>query len=60
MIAREPLLVVTFVDADGIAQISRIFQTIGAARRWAKWLSGFSWASNVRIMKGGAGGMEVK
>jgi hypothetical protein len=37
--------------------ISRMFRTIGAARKWATWCSR-TWPT--RIMKGGAGGMEVK
>jgi len=38
---------------------SRIFQTIKAARKWAKWLSDFDYASRVEIFKGGAGGEVV-
>ena len=37
--------------------ISRFFNTIRAARKWAQWCSK-TWPS--RIMKGGAGGEEVK
>lgn len=37
--------------------ISRYFQTIRAARRWATWCSK-TWPT--RIMKGGRGGVEVK
>lgn len=38
---------------------SRIFQTIKAARKWAKWLASFDYASRVEIFKGGAGGEVV-
>lgn len=37
--------------------ISRYFQTLRAARRWAKWTAK-TWPS--RILRGGAGGEEVK
>jgi hypothetical protein len=37
--------------------ISRIFQTIRAARRWARWCAQ-TWPT--RIMLGGQGGQEVK
>ena len=37
--------------------VSRYFQTLKGARNWAKWCR--KTFSQVRIMKGGPGGMEV-
>jgi hypothetical protein len=51
---------VTAVYADGNEQVSRFFDTLRAARRWAKWLASQDFARKVRIMAGGPGGMEVK
>lgn len=51
---------VTAVYADGQEQVSRFFDTLRAARKWAKWLTGQTFTRQVRIMAGGAGGMEVK
>ena len=41
-------------------EVSRFFDTLRAARKWAKWLASQNFARQVRIMAGGAGGMEVK
>jgi hypothetical protein len=51
---------VTAIYADGQEQVSRFFDTLRAARKWAKWLASQDFARQVRIMAGGAGGMEVK
>ena len=60
-ISRETaMLAVTFTTADGQETVSRFFQTIRAARKWAKWLASQAWASNVRIMRGGPGGEPVQ
>jgi hypothetical protein len=40
-------------------EISRYFQTIHAARKWAKWLSSQSYCAGVRILRGGMGGEVV-
>lgn len=37
--------------------VSRIFDTLAAARKWAAWTSQ---KFPTRIMKGGQGGMEVR
>jgi hypothetical protein len=50
---------VTFQDHAGIETVSRFFDTIKAARKWAKWLGQQRFANAVRIMQGGAGGMQV-
>ena len=47
------------IAATGERQISRLFQTIAAARKWAKWLRTLHYVASARIMAGGAGGMEV-
>jgi len=39
-------------------EISRTFQTLRAARKWASWCCA-KWAP-VRILRGGQGGDEVK
>lgn len=54
------ILAVTFTASNGQETVSRFFATLRAARKWAKWLGRKVWARNVRIMAGGAGGMEVK
>lgn len=38
--------------------VSRYFDTIAAARKWAKWCG--KKFEGVRIMKGGEGGVEVQ
>jgi hypothetical protein len=53
------MLAVTFKAADGNEVVSRYFDTIKAARKWAKWLASQSFASAVRIMRGGPGGEET-
>ena len=55
---RFNFFVVTFVDSFGDSQIGRTFQCIRNARNAAKHIATF--ASNVRIMKGGPGGIEVQ
>ena len=42
-----------------LEQERRAFDTLRAARKWAKWLSSQKFATNVRIMRGGLGGEEV-
>ena len=54
------VLAVMFTDTNGQETVSRFFTTLRAARRWAKWLASNDFARRVRIMAGGAGGMEVK
>ncbi len=53
------MLAVTFRNTDGNETVSRFFDTLKAARKWAKWLSAQRHATNVRIMRGGAGGEQV-
>ncbi len=54
------MLAVTFTNTDGQETVSRFFQTLRAARKWAKWLSAQKFAANVRIMRGGPGGEPVQ
>lgn len=52
---------VTFTHTEtGNQEVSRIFQTLRAARNWAKWLNTTRFAKNATIYKGGAGGEIVK
>jgi hypothetical protein len=44
------------INTEGRLVISRYFQTLRAARRYAKWCQR-TWAT--RILRGGAGGQEV-
>jgi len=53
------LLSVSFVDAFGEWQLSRYFQTLRAARSWARWLSSQPYAHEVAIHRGGQGGERV-
>jgi hypothetical protein len=53
------MLAVTFRNTDGQETVSRYFDSIKAARKWAKWLSSQSFAAAVRIMRGGPGGEET-
>jgi len=54
---RHNFYTVTFVDASGNSQISRTFSQIRNARKWAKSVAAYG--TNVRIMQGGPGGIEV-
>jgi len=52
---------VTFTNAEtGEQTVSRIFQTLRAARNWAKWINTTNFATCATIYKGGAGGEIVK
>lgn len=53
-------VVITTVETPQQQEVSRFFETLRAARRWASQLRTQRWCLSVRIMKGGAGGMEVK
>jgi hypothetical protein len=59
MASTSSLLSVSFADANGVWSVSRYFNTIRAARRWAKWLSGHSYVREVAIHRGGQGGERV-
>jgi hypothetical protein len=51
---------VTFQDQSQVEQISRFFETIKAARKWAKWLAGKPFVSLVSIYRGQAGEMLLE
>lgn len=55
---KNTFYVVTFVDSHGVSHVGRSFGKIAAARKWAKFVSGFG--KEVRIMLGGPGGIEVR
>jgi hypothetical protein len=48
------------VTVNGSSEISRFFTKIANARNWKKWLETEAWCNNVRILKGGQGGIEIK
>ena len=45
----KKMYTVTFADTQNVQQISHYFQTIKAARSWAKWLSKQRFAKDVKI-----------
>ena len=55
---RSSFYAVTFTDSFGVSQVGRIFASIKNARKGAADVAKFG--TNVRIMKGGPGGIEVK
>jgi hypothetical protein len=52
------LLSVSLRDASGWSH-SRYFQTLRAARSWAKWLASKDYILEVAIHRGGEGGERV-
>ena len=46
-------------STTGEHTLSRSFQTIRAARKWAKWLGQQSYAARTAIYRGGPGGEVV-
>ena len=50
---------VTFTSTDGNETISRFFQTLTAARKWAAFLNSTTWAKAAKIYRGQAGGELV-
>ena len=44
---------VSFLHSNGSEQFSRLFSTIRAARRWAKWLSSRSYVVKTTIRNEG-------
>lgn len=59
MASSTSLLSVSFVDASGEWQLSRYFETLRAARNWAKMLSSKAYVREVAIHRGGQGGERV-
>ena len=52
---------VTFQDANTQREeISQYFETIRAARKWAKWLRSQNWTCTVAIYRGQAGAMLIE
>ena len=56
------LFTVTFLNTNEIAswQISRVFETLRAARKWVKFLGTRNAISEVKIYRGGIGGEVVQ
>ena len=50
---------VTFIDEFDVESVSRIFQTLKAARKWKKFLGDLPYVQTARIMEGGQGGKEI-
>ena len=50
---------VTFTNNEGKEISSRIFQTIRAARNWARYLVKADYIVSAKIYKGGVGGQVV-
>lgn len=51
------MFTVTFLNAQtGNEEISRFFETLKAARKWASWLRKQRWVSECRVFRGPAGG----
>jgi len=61
MTARRPqLYVVTFDDATGSDIRSRVFQTVRAARNWARFLRSQHYVTAATIWRGQPGGERVE
>ncbi len=51
------MFTVTFLNSQtNNEEVSRFFETLAAARKWAKWLEKQMWVSEARIFRGPAGG----
>lgn len=53
------LYAVTSTDIAGVTRVSRYFETIAKARRWAKMIAKFPDTTETAIYLGGAGGQRV-
>lgn len=51
---------VTFTNQTGAVERSRYFETVRAARTWAKWLSKQKFCAETQIWRGGSGGERVE
>ena len=51
----RPLYTVSFLHSDGTQHVSRFFQTLAAARKWAKWLRTTRFAVKTFLYEGPAG-----
>jgi hypothetical protein len=52
-------IAVTFIDANGVFQISRICETLRAARNWARFLKRQAYVTEIVMYRGGVGGERV-
>lgn len=57
--ASTSFLSVSFRNVDGEWSLSRYFQTLRAARSWARWLASQGHVHEVAIHRGGQGGERV-
>ena len=53
------LFSVSFVDAQGVFQVSRLFSSVRAARKWGAWLAKQSYCREVVLHCGGPGGERL-
>lgn len=51
---------VTFQNLQCNVEVSRYFETVKAARKWAKWLQAQTWTRQVAIYRGQAGEMLLE
>jgi hypothetical protein len=51
----RPLYTVSFLHRDGTWHVSRFFNTVKAARKWAKLICSAGYAQQVQIHKGPVG-----
>ncbi len=55
----RPFFTVSFLHTNGAESVSRIFSTLGAARKWAKWLTSHAYVVRATVYRGPAGGEVV-
>lgn len=55
----RPFFTVSFLHTNGAESVSRFFQTLGAARKWAKFLGSQSYVARVTVYRGPAGGEVI-
>lgn len=51
---------VTFQNLECHEEVSRYFETVKAARKWAAWLRKQTWTRQVAIYRGQAGAMLLE
>lgn len=51
---------VSFIDRSGVAQVSRFFNTLHAARKWSAFILGLGNVTEVSIHRGQAGGELIE
>jgi len=51
---------VTFTNQTGAIERSRYFDTLRAAKNWAKWLRKQTFVAATQVWQGGSGGIRVE